>query len=212
MRLLAGAVLAHLCFALFAAPTIADEPAPPAVDAYQAWLSASPQRAAEVDAFERYLAKQGVGGVFETYQLLRTDTVWRDCGGEPFEVAPQGAWPHIVGTVRFIRDRIEPETGPLDIVSGYRDSALNTCAGGASRSAHRGFWALDLAPREAIDRSRLIATVCRVHRAAGAASRIGLGFYDGLRFHIDSSGYRRWGSDFRAGSSPCGRAAPDAVG
>jgi hypothetical protein len=208
MRLLAGAVLAQLlpCLflsGLFAASAAANEPAPPSAGAYKTWLSASPGRATSVEAFETYLAEHGVGGVFETHQLLRTDTVWEDCGGQPFEVAPQSAWPHIVGTLRFIRDRIEPETGPLEIVSGYRDGELNRCAGGASRSAHRGFWALDLEPREAIDRSTLIARVCRVHRTAGRGSRIGLGFYDGLRFHIDSSSYRHWGWDFGAGTSPC---------
>jgi hypothetical protein len=211
MRLFGGAVLAQLLCVLFVASAAAGEPPPPTARAYQTWLSASPDRAARVEAFETYLAEQGVDGVFETHELLRTDTVWESCGGQPFEVAPQSTWPHVVGTLRFIRDRIEPKTGPLDIISGYRDGELNSCAGGASRSAHRGFWALDLEPRETIDRLTLIDTVCRLHTSAGSASRIGLGFYDGLRFHIDSSGYRRWGWDYRAGTSPCNK-APDAIG
>ena len=30
-----------------------------------------------------------------------------------------------------------------------------------------------------------------------------LGFYDGLRFHVDSKSFRRWGSDNHGKTSPC---------
>lgn len=206
MRAVLRAVTAQILCAFISATANA-EPPPPDASEYQAWLAAAPGRAADVDEFERYLADKGVAHVFEAYQLLRTDTVWQSCGGQPFEVAPKNQWPHIVGTLRFIHDTIEPKTGPLDVVSGYRDPDLNKCAGGASHSSHRGFWALDLEPRDsAIDRGTLIATVCHAHSATGASAHIGLGFYDGVRFHIDSNGFRRWGSDYHSGTSPCNRA------
>lgn len=207
MRTILRVVTAQVFCVLFASTANAGsgEPPPPTASVYETWLNAAPGRAAEVSAFEHYLADSGVGHVFETYQLLRTDTIWQSCGGQPFAVAPKSQWPHIVGTLRFIHDRIEPKTGPLDIVSGYRDPALNKCAGGAAHSSHRGFWALDLEPTSAIDRETMIATVCRVHSASGAAGHIGLGFYDGRRFHIDSDGFRRWGSDYHAATSPCNR-------
>jgi hypothetical protein len=32
---------------------------------------------------------------------------------------------------------------------------------------------------------------------------IGLGFYAGNRFHVDSKGFRRWGADGKGATSPC---------
>jgi len=192
---------AALVFVSAAAPP---EPAPQApVEAYRAWLAEKPARASEVGAFERYLAKQGVAGVFATYQILRSESSWARCGGRPFALAPRAAWPHIVTTLKFIRAWVVPETGPLEVVSGYRDPALNACAGGASQSAHVGFWALDLVPTGPIRREEMIARLCAVHAAHGRAAHIGLGFYAGMRFHVDSWRFRRWGADRHGASSPC---------
>jgi uncharacterized protein YcbK (DUF882 family) len=124
----------------------------------------------------------------------------------PYSLAQRAYWPHIVNTLRYIRDEIVPAIGPVQVESGYRDTALNNCSGGASHSAHAQFYALDLEPVRSIDRSVLIARVCAIHARYGAADHIGLGFYDHVRFHIDSRSFRRWGSDYHAGTSPCARA------
>jgi hypothetical protein len=118
-------------------------------------------------------------------------------------LAPRAEWPHVVGALRFIRDQVAPNTGELEIVSGYRDHALNKCSGGSSASAHVGFWALDLEPVAKISREAMFAKLRPVFAARGRAARIGLGFYDGTRFHIDSRSFRTWGSDGRGASSPC---------
>ena len=49
----------------------------------------------------------------------------------------------------------------------------------------------------------MIRNVCGAHRRRGQAYQAGLGFYSGLRFHVDSSGYRRWGPDGSSATSPC---------
>jgi tRNA(Leu) C34 or U34 (ribose-2'-O)-methylase TrmL len=54
-----------------------------------------------------------------------------------------------------------------------------------------------------MNRSALIARVCANHGQHGAAYHIGLGFYDELRFHIDSRSFRRWGADYHSSTSPC---------
>jgi hypothetical protein len=184
-----------------AAPPL--EPPPPSLAAYRAWLAEAPGRAAEVGAFERYLARQGVAGIFPTYQVLRTESSWVHCGGRPFTLAPRTVWPHIVRTLSFIRAFVAPNTGPLEVVSGYRDPRLNVCAGGAAQSAHVGFWALDLVPTGPITRDVMIARLCAVHAAHGRTANIGLGFYAGTRFHVDSWAFRRWGADRHSASSPC---------
>ena len=38
---------------------------------------------------------------------------------------------------------------------------------------------------------------------ARAFDTIPLGFYQGMRFHIDTNGFRRWGSDYHTATSPC---------
>jgi len=173
------------------------------VEVYRTWLAEKAGRAADVRAFELYLAHQGVGGVFPTYQLLRSESSWAQCGGRPFALAPRALWPHVVRTLSFIRAWIVPKTGSLEVVSGYRDPTFNACAGGAPQSAHIGFWALDLVPIGPIRREDMVARLCAVHAAHGAAAHIGLGFYAGMRFHIDSWAFRRWGADRHSASSPC---------
>lgn len=38
-------------------------------------------------------------------------------------------------------------------------------------------------------------TLCRVHPRRGPDYGVGLGFYAFLRFHVDTTKYRRWGAD-----------------
>jgi hypothetical protein len=91
-------------------------------------------------------------------------------------------------------------------VSGFRNPALNTCAGGAVSSAHLDYFALDLVPLNGIDRRALIERICPVHARHGPAADVGLGFYTYTRFHVDTRGFRRWG-----GAGPAGNESPCAV-
>jgi hypothetical protein len=186
--------------ALLAAPGDA-QTGPPSRADYRAWL-ASPGQRAQVRAFERFLRRFGVLGVVPTQQLLRTATSWRACG-PPFEVPPIGYWGRVVPTLRFVRDEVRPRIGSVEAVSSYRNPSLNRCAGGAPRSAHAGFWGFDLVPTSAIPRQQLFARLCALHRQKGRSAKFGLGFYEGLRFHVDTKAYRLWGSNNRRGTSPC---------
>jgi hypothetical protein len=183
------------------------DPPPATAEMYQGWIGAVPGRDSDVQAFEEFLTRQNVAGIFPTYEILRSESLWAECGGEPFVLAPHSEWPHLVGTLRFIRDHVVPVTGQLEIVSGYRDPALNACSGGRSASAHVAFWALDLEPVAKLGRDEVAALLCPVFATRGRAGNIGLGFYDGTRFHIDSKSFRTWGTDARGASSPCNRVA-----
>jgi hypothetical protein len=162
---------------------------------YRAWYLADPTRAAQVKAFNDYLAGAQVAGILPTWQLLRTASSWKDCGSQPFEVPPQTEWPHMVQTLRYIHDYVVPAIGPVEPVSAYRNPTLNVCAGGAPESAHKLDSAVDLVPLRPIDRVTLMRTLCRGHNEHGALYNAGLGFYAYLRFHIDSTKYRRWNMD-----------------
>lgn len=162
---------------------------------YRTWYLALPARATQVKAFNDYLATYQVAGILPTWQLLRTATSWRECAGQPFEVPPTSEWPHIVWTLRYIHDYVIPAVGPVEPVSGYRNPALNVCAGGAPESAHKHYSAIDLVPLNPTTRIQLMRTLCGVHNQHGAQYNTGLGFYAFLRFHVDSTKFRRWNMD-----------------
>lgn len=192
-----------------AGPTAAPAPAAPAIwdpvapyitagqdeAGYRSWYVGDPTRPGQVKAFYDYLAGAKVAGIVPTWQLLRTATAWKDCGGQPFEVPPSSVWPHMIQTLRYIRDFVIPAVGPVEPVSAYRNPSLNVCAGGAPESAHKLDSAIDLVPLRPITREILMRTLCGIHSQHGAAYNAGLGFYAYLRFHIDSSKYRRWNMD-----------------
>jgi hypothetical protein len=162
---------------------------------YRRWYMGASWRPTYVRAFNNYLLQNRVAGVVPTWQLLRTATSWRRCGGEPFEVPPAAEWPHIVQTLRYIHHQVIPAVGPVEPVSAYRNPLLNVCAGGAAESAHRHYSAIDLVPLRPTNRQELIRTLCAVHARGGNDYHVGLGFYAYLRFHVDTTKYRRWGAD-----------------
>jgi hypothetical protein len=162
---------------------------------YRSWYLATPWRAAQVRSFNDYLTTAQVAGILPTWQLLRTATAWQECGAQPFEVPPSGDWPHIVQTLRYVRDFVIPAVGPVEAVSVYRNPELNKCAGGAPESAHKEDSAIDMVPLRPIAREALMRTLCGIHTEHGAAYQAGLGFYAYLRFHVDSTKFRRWNMD-----------------
>ena len=162
---------------------------------YRSWYLAAPWRAAQVKSFNDYLASHQVAGILPTWQLLRTATSWQECGGQPFEVPPAEDWPNMVQTLRYVHDYVVPAVGPVEAVSVYRNPTLNQCAGGAPESAHKLDSAIDLVPLRPIDRITLMRTLCGIHSEHGAPYNAGLGFYAFLRFHVDSTKFRRWNMD-----------------
>ena len=170
---------------------------------YLAWLAREPAARAEVLAFKQFLSMDKVEDVVPTWELVRTASMWRACDGPQFDVAPPSDWPHIASTLGFIRNHVEPVIGPVEVVSGFRNEDLNRCARGAPKSAHRHFYALDMVPATDLSRGELMRGLCRIHDLRGQQYDIGLGFYAGTRFHIDSQRFRRWGPDGKGASSPC---------
>ena len=168
---------------------------------YRNWYVASPGHAIGVTNFNQYLLTYGVGGIVPTWQLLRTATAWQRCGAQPFEVPPATEWPNVVQTLRYVRDYVIPTVGPVEPVSAYRNPTLNVCAGGALESAHKHYSAIDMVPLRPTTRVDLMRTLCAVHARRGLPYGVGLGFYVFLRFHVDTTKFRRWGAD--SGSSTC---------
>lgn len=204
--------LAVLLSLLLAPPAFAVPPSPAAMDyvapgqdepGYRRWIAASPARPIQVKAFNDYLAANGVGGVAPTWQLVRTASDWWKCGGQPFEVPPTAHWPNIVHALRFIGAFVEPVIGQVEVVSAYRNPALNACAKGAATSTHLTGGGIDMVPVQPFRRELLMESLCRIQLDKGWWNGIGLGFYKGLRFHIDARRNREWGTAGAAGGYGC---------
>jgi uncharacterized protein YcbK (DUF882 family) len=152
---------------------------------------------------QQFLIAEKVGDIIPLDQLLRSDTQWRRCHTEPFAIPPKNKWPDMVPTLRLLRDEVQPLIGPVEAMSVFRSPDINRCIKGASRSYHLKFRAIDMRPVKNVSRAQLIEKLCALHARKGKALNIGLGIYKATRFHIDTAGYRRWGHDHHAISSPC---------
>lgn len=201
-----------LLLMLAPAPALASTTSPAAAEyvmtgqdepGYRRWIAADPSRAIRVKAFNDYLVTYGVGGVAPTWQLIRTASHWWKCAGQPFEVPPTAQWPNVVHALRFIGAFIEPAVGEVEVVSAYRNPALNLCAGGAASSTHLTGGGIDMVPVRIISREALMVALCRIQLDKGWWNGIGLGFYKGLRFHIDARKTREWGTAGAAGGYGC---------
>src|SRR6188508_2665303 len=106
-RLLSAAAL---LLVFFSAPARAQEmPVGQGEPEFQAWLAhGGPGLLGRVLSFESWQDAAGVRGVLPTWQVLRTASMWRECGGQPFEIPPHNFWPDMVSTLKFIRDHIKP--------------------------------------------------------------------------------------------------------
>ncbi|MCJ8190922.1 D-Ala-D-Ala carboxypeptidase family metallohydrolase [Sphingomicrobium aestuariivivum] len=171
---------------------------------YNAWRANNPARQAEIDAYFSYLDTSGVGDVVPKWQLLRTASSWRECNQPPYEVPPRQNWDGIVNTLRYLGEAVKPAVGEMEVLSGYRNPYLNSCAGGSARSVHRTNIALDVVPRYPFDRNELMSRLCTIHARYGRRYDAGFGFYVGIRFHVDAWKYRIWGVTEEEGGRQCG--------
>ncbi|MDP5104184.1 MAG: D-Ala-D-Ala carboxypeptidase family metallohydrolase [Erythrobacter sp.] len=196
----------------------ADEAGPSSAGAFNRWLFAeNPHnggwKARDYAEFQGMLEDEGVAGIVPTWQLWRVDAQYAPrCGTDYFAMPPKERWREIIPTLKLLRSKVIPVTGPLEVASGWRSPAINTCVRGASRSAHLNFKALDLMATQRRDRRELFVDLCAMQGAAGSGSRMGLGAYFNPddpsanragRFHIDANGHRTWGFDYTAKSNPC---------
>jgi hypothetical protein len=188
----------HPVFLLLCLLAIASCRPPSPSERYERWL-AEGQRGA-VERYRAYLRAQGVAEIVPMQQLLRSGRRWRWCGAAEFALPPQSAWADTARTLRLIGElRSAGLIGAAEIASGYREPALNRCEGGSTRSRHLRGGAYDFDLTADAD----IAALCGFWRRRGPNSGFGLGFYDRRRLHIDTAGFRTWGSDYRRPTSLC---------
>lgn len=177
---------------------------------FNRWLNTSVERRNAVARYQNYLATQlGSYNVPPMQQLLTTARSWADCGYEPYQLPPEYLWPNMINTLRLYavlkQQGILPPT--TQIRSVYRSPDLNDCAGGASNSKHMSNGAIDIWVPEYDGNEWQINlmqnNLCDFWHYQGQDYDFGLGLYSTGSIHLDTQGYRKWGSSHSSASSPC---------
>ena len=182
--------------------------------AFAQWLAEDTARATQFAALEAFLTEHGVAEVVPAWQLARVEEAYaKRCNLDHWQLPPRELWPNVVPALQLVRDHVIPTVGAVEVQSSYRTPEINTCAGGAARSRHMRFQALDLlAVDRPDDHAQFYGTLCAMQSRAGQGSAMGLGaYFDGsdpfynpnARFHIDGAGFRSWGRSYTAATSPC---------
>lgn len=144
------------------------------------------------DKLRNFLSSEGVEDVVPPFELLRQGTDWLMVEEPPFAMPPESKWPSMVRTLQAIRDEVVPVVGPVHVLSGWRTPEYNRKAGGSRRSKHMHFCGVDLIPQNPTSRKKLVSRLRKMHGKAGRDWNMGLGIYSGIRFHIDTCGFRKW--------------------
>ncbi|WP_230658943.1 D-Ala-D-Ala carboxypeptidase family metallohydrolase [Psychrobacter sp. I-STPA10] len=177
---------------------------------FNRWLNASVERRNSVARYREYLAAQlGSYNVPPMQQLLTTARSWAQCGYEPYQLPPEYLWPNMINTLRLYavlrQQGILPPT--TQIRSVYRSPDLNDCAGGAASSKHMTNGAIDIWVPEYEGNewqiNQMQNNLCDFWGYQGQYYEFGLGLYSTGSIHIDTQGYRKWGSSHSSASSPC---------
>ncbi len=201
-HMLKTAVFAHLILLTACHVDSPSHLSPQAPEArYEAWLAAGHRPQAQ--AYADDLLKQGVADVVPMATLSRTSRRWRLCRHDEFATPPPALQRNMPPTLRVVAQL--RDAGILDPAlarSVYRDEAVNRCAGGSARSKHGENLAIDF---DLASNPENVARLCTLWREHGPALDLGLGFYTPTAIHLDTAGFRTWGSDHRRGTSLCVR-------
>ncbi len=163
----------------------------PTLDAFMGWVLLN-NAENELEIIAQYFKDRGIEGKMPLYLALLQGTDWYLKGTSIFAYPPKKNWDKMVRTLQFIEKELIPVTGNLVPVSGERTTYYNQRSGGAGRSKHLQFCALDLTPATKMTRKELHKLLLKVHNSVGKKYNVGLGLYSGVRFHIDTCGFRRW--------------------
>lgn len=172
-------------------------PARPAWPAAAAVLAAEATPHVYSAALQAFVRRAGIRH-FRVHEISDVGRrTWDAARGRAAELRPAPAelWEHIVPTLHvaeWIRSRFGDV--PVHVSSGYRDPAYNRAVGGARRSLHVAFNAVDLA----VEGHEPAAVATTLHEEFGDAHVLGIGLYEGF-VHVDTRGYldrpapARWG-------------------
>lgn len=174
------------------------------------WLNSSPFHRQQVEEYKNYLIRNlGIQNVPPMEQLLTTARSWQECGAAPFQVPPKTLWANMLPTLKlYVKLKQQQILPPNTIIrSVYRNPSLNQCAKGANNSKHLMNAAIDIwVPAFSYDNNlkyQIQDRLCQFWLSEGENHQFGLGLYQTGAIHLDTQGYRKWGSNHSSSSSPC---------
>ncbi len=147
---------------------------------------------ADYEDFVHFLKSHDVHTIVPIWELLQQGSDWQKHRLPKYALPARQHWPRMVNTLVFLKYDLIPYIGDVRVLSGFRTPHYNLAAGGAGRSRHLTFSALDLRPVAKIERSQLHGILQNRWHSLGREYNLGLGLYANLRFHIDTGGYRQW--------------------
>ena len=163
----------------------------PTLAAFRGWVLMN-RKEKEIQEGYKYFLDNGVKEGIPLHLILLQGTDWRLSNTTVFNLPDKKNWDNMVRTLLFVQEYVMPKTGLLIPVSGDRSKEYNQHAGGAPRSSHLDFCALDMVPVRNISRTELHKILMSVYNKVGRKNNMGLGLYSGVRFHIDTCGFRSW--------------------
>jgi hypothetical protein len=163
----------------------------PSLTAFRGWVLLN-KTEKKIQGIADYFRAESIEVSMPLYLVLLQGTDWRMNNASIFTLPNKKHLPDMVNTIKFIQQYIEPEIGIVIPVSGERTTIYNQDAGGAEQSQHLNFCALDMVPLGDTNRPELHKKLKAIHRKYGSEYKVGLGLYSGVRFHIDTCGYRSW--------------------
>jgi len=149
----------------------------------------------ENDSFHDYISRHAPGdfAAHELIVMVRSHIITG--------VPPSKMWPNIIPTIAVAQELRNRMGHPLIVGNGYRPKALNKRVGGARRSKHITFQALDLDlpmdRRSRANQELFYASAVEIFLDFGIKLKMGLGLYRhwrGTRVHIDTGCRRRYWS------------------
>lgn len=173
--------------------------------AFKRWAQSGFNRTRELDRYANYL-ERSTGTIPPLNQLTLSARSYAKCGRDAYMLAPSNLWPQMVPTLNLYKLLLAQGVLPAssEIVSVYRDPALNRCAGGVGGSKHMDNNALDIElNQDGYEHALTMNKLCEFWKSNGARYGFGLGIYRGGSIHIDTSGYRHWGSNYSSSTSTC---------
>jgi len=142
--------------------------------------------------FVYFLHSHDVHTIVPVWQLLQQGSDWEKHQLPKYALPDREHWDSMVNTLIFLKYDLIPYIGDVRVLSGFRTPHYNRLAGGAGKSRHLTFSALDLRPVADIERTQLHGILQNRWHNLGREYNLGLGLYADSRFHIDTGGYRQW--------------------
>lgn len=150
------------------------------------WLESNTDNHALFDAYFSGVLPPGVA--VDDLKVLSSDFSTHNPGYH--ELPPPDLWPEMKKSLQLINEICALSGMTYKVASAYRSYRVNALAGGSKGSSHMKFLGLDLNPLG--NKTKNEAFLKYFWSKVGRKRKMGLGFYNTGRQHIDAWKYRSW--------------------